>query len=254
MNATEDERRLSAVAPMAALGKASGRILVAHDQALTRVALRAVFEEDARLAVVGEARDTREMLALCTALEPDLVLIDVQLPELGGLAAARALCRTSPQTRVLILGSGEDPELRHAAAAAGAAGQIPMTATGAELRGALWAVLAGEQPAAPHPAAPPTRTTRPTNGLSAREVDVLRLVTRGRTNGDIAVLLDITHSTVKMHVEHILTKLCVRRRTEAAVRAVELGYVTLDPPAWGLLPRAPGPPLRHVSVPAGVRR
>ena len=183
------------------------RVLVACEQPLTRLGLRALLEEDPAFVVVGEAHDGHDALAACARMQLDLVVVDLHLPDVDGLTLTRALRSGDKPTRVLLFGPGNDPELRLRAAAAGAAGYVARTTTGADLR---WAARAAALP----------------NQLSAREVEVLRLLADGCTNSQIAASLVITPNTVKAHVEHILSKLHVKDRTQAAVRAFELGYVS----------------------------
>jgi DNA-binding NarL/FixJ family response regulator len=212
------------------------RVLVADDHALTRAGLRALLAEDPDLELVGEATTGREAVALTQSLRPDLVLMDVRMPDTDGLEATRALKQTDPMTTVLILSMFEDAELLIEAVKAGAAGYVLKTASESGLRSAMWDALAGNFPVDQHLAREvlrrvandiaPAQPVPPAGVLSAREREVLELLTRGFTNREIAERLIITQSTVKVHVEHILAKLGVSDRTQAAVRAIELGYVS----------------------------
>jgi DNA-binding NarL/FixJ family response regulator len=158
---------------------------------------------------------------------------------MDGLEATRAVKQVSPSTHVLILSMVEDAEILLDAVRAGAVGYVLKTADEAELRFAVRQALAGELAVDPpmtremawRPSSPRTAGRRipsastPTNPLSPREHQVLRLLARGKTNREIAAELTITQHTVKVHVEHILAKLQVSHRTQAAVRAMELGYL-----------------------------
>jgi DNA-binding NarL/FixJ family response regulator len=212
-------------------------VLIADDHPLTRAGLRAVLGEDPDLLIVGEVADGRAAVELARTQHADLVLMDVRMPGLGGLEATRLLKQVSPMTSVLILTMFEDPDLLIEAVRAGAAGYVLKTATEAALRTAVWEALAGDLPldprlardtlrrlAAEQPPADPPQVAR--DLLSTREHEVLRLLARGHTNREIAEALIITSHTVKVHVEHILAKLGASDRTQAAVRAIELGYVT----------------------------
>ena len=218
---------------------APARVLIAEDQELMRAGLRMFLSEDPGLTLVGQATDMRALLRLAQALEPDLALIDVESPALEGLDAIRRVKSVSPMTSVLALSTHEDAQLLLDAIKAGAAGWVLKGANETALRSAIWDVLAGDlavddrlarevlrqiaqerSPAQPAPSGP----------LSAREREVVRLLARGHTNREIAELLTITASTVKIHVEHILAKLVVSDRTQAAVRAIELGYVISESP------------------------
>jgi DNA-binding NarL/FixJ family response regulator len=218
------------------------RILIADDDRLTRAGLRLVLGQEADIDVVGEARDGAEAVELARKLQPDLVLMDLRMPRLDGLEATRALKRERLARSVLILSMVEDPDLLLEAVRAGAVGYVLKTADEAELRFAVRQALAGELAVDP----PMTREMTPRRGgdrvgpaislskappanpLSPREQQVLRLLARGQTNREIAAELTITQHTVKVHVEHILAKLQVSHRTQAAVRAMELGYLKVS--------------------------
>ena len=214
------------------------RVLIADDHELTRAGLRAILTMDPRLELVGEADNGLQAVELATALQPDLVLMDMRMPHMDGLSATRALKQTCPMTTVLILSMFEDVDLLLEAVKAGAAGYVLKASTEQEVVSALWEALDGNLPVdqgmarevlrrlaqqqAPAPTAP-SRTR-----LSPREQEVLDRLARGLTNREIAEELIITSNTVKIHVEHILAKLGVSDRTQAAVRAIELGYVKPD--------------------------
>jgi DNA-binding NarL/FixJ family response regulator len=211
------------------------RIVVADDHLLTRAGLRAVLTDDPEFELVGEAVNGGEAVALSRTLRPDLVLMDVRMPDMDGLQATRILKQASPTTTVLILSMFEDAEMLLEAVKAGAAGYVLKNASEADLRAAMSEALAGNFPVDRHlvrdvlqRVARDTQPapTPPTDLLSAREREVLELLARGCTNREIAEQLIITPSTVKVHVEHILAKLGVSDRTQAAVQAIELGYVT----------------------------
>lgn len=222
------------------------RILIADDDRLTRTGLRLVLGQEPDVEVVAEARDGREAVELAQRLRPDLILMDLRMPRMDGLAATLALKRDGVASSVLILSMVEDPTILSEAVHAGAVGYVLKTADEAELRAAVRHALAGggavEPPLTREMAsrlAPPSASssTPLTNPLSPREQQVMTLLARGRTNREIADELTITQHTVKVHVEHILSKLQVSHRTQAAVRAMELGYLkTSDAPA----PRGPG--------------
>lgn len=215
------------------------RILIADDDRLTRTGLRLVLSEEADIEVVGEARDGVEAVDLARRTQPDLVLMDLRMPNMDGLAATRALKDDGLARSVLILSMVEDPDILLEAVRAGAVGYILKTADEAELRFAVRQALAGELAVDPQmtrqmtprhaadrlPPATSMSAAPAANPLSPREQQVLRLLARGRTNREIAAELTITQHTVKVHVEHILSKLEVSHRTQAAVRAMELGYL-----------------------------
>jgi DNA-binding NarL/FixJ family response regulator len=209
--------------------------VLADDHDLTRAGLRAVLGEDPRLQVVGEARNGHEAVALVQQLQPELVLMDLRMPGMDGLQATRALKQSCPLASVLILTMFEDAELLLEAVRAGAAGYLLKSASEEDVRAAIFGALDGNFPVdhrlarevlrnlsrEPVPKQPPPNGVR----LSAREQEVLVELARGQTNREIAETLVITSNTVKIHVEHILAKLGVSDRTQAAVRAIELGYI-----------------------------
>jgi DNA-binding NarL/FixJ family response regulator len=187
------------------------------------------------LAIVGEATTGREALALCRRLQPDLVLMDVRMPELDGLAATRAIKDECPQVSVVIVTMHENPDYLFEALRAGAAGYVLKDATQREVVGAVRQVLRGESLLSAEVATRLLRRlaqeTAPTHGpaivpLTPRELDVLRLLVQGMTNREIAAKLVVSVGTVKVHVERILSKLGVSDRTQAAVRAVTLGLAS----------------------------
>jgi len=216
---------------------ARARVLVVDDHALTRAGVRAMLARDPELELVGEATNGREGLDLVQALRPDLVLMDVRMPDTDGLEATRAVKKSSPLTSVLILSMFEDVELLIEAIKAGAAGYVLKAASTQELRQAMAGALAGEFPidrglarevlrrVAQDTPAPRQEQAEAVLPLSPRELEVVALLARGCTNREIAEALIVTSSTVKIHVEHILAKLGVSDRTQAAVRAIELGLV-----------------------------
>jgi DNA-binding NarL/FixJ family response regulator len=215
------------------------RVLIADDDRLTRAGLRLVLGQETDIEVVGEARNGVEAVDLARRLQPDLVLMDLRMPQMDGLDATRAVKVEGLARSVLILSMVEDPDILLEAVRAGAVGYVLKTADEAELRFAVRQALAGELAVDPpmtremtlrrgaERAAPAiSMSTAPqANPLSPREQQVLRLLARGKTNREIAMELTITQHTVKVHVEHILAKLEVSHRTQAAVRAMELGYL-----------------------------
>ena len=210
------------------------RLVIADDHELVRAGLRAMLTGQRGLELVGEAANGHEALTLCCRLQPDLALIDVRMPKLDGLATCRAIKQECPATSVILITIHEKPEYLLEALKAGVAGYVFKDISQRELISTIGRVLHGESildkelmirvlghlaNEAPHQAEqPPVR-------LSPRECEVLQLLAQGLTNREIANQLVVSVSTVKIHVEHILTKLGVSDRTQAAVRAIELGLL-----------------------------
>ena len=217
-----------------------GRIIIADDHELARLGLRTMLEPEPDLEVIGEAATGREAVALSSQLQPDLVLMDIRMPDLDGLMATRAIKEELPRTSILVVTLSEDPDYLLEALRVGAAGFVLKDASRREVVAAVRQVLSGESPLDPKLAAqlirrlagqtpPKDEPARHGDNLTQRELEVLRLVAEGKTNHDIAQALFVSVGTVKVHVERIIDKLGVSDRTQAAVRAVELGY--LIPPS-----------------------
>ncbi len=220
------------------------RLLIADDHPLVREGMRAMIAGEPDLEVVGEATDGAEAFELCRKLRPDLVLMDVHMPRMDGLEATRAIRRERLGAIVLIVTALEGPDYLLEAVRAGAAGYILKYASRDALLGAVRGVLDGESPLNQElamqllvrladetdprlePRSDPTdkrREQSPLGQFTLRELDVLRLLARGKTNREITQELHLSLSTVKTHLEHIMVKLEVSDRTQAALKAVELG-------------------------------
>jgi DNA-binding NarL/FixJ family response regulator len=214
------------------------RLLIVDDHELARAGLRSMLAGERDLEVVGEAADGHQALAVCRRLRPDLVLMDVRLPDLDGLAATRAIKQELARTSVIIVTMHENPDYLLEAIKAGAAGYVLKGATRRELLATVRRVLGGESVLQPDVATQLLRRLAieaqgpaavPKGQLTPREHEVLRLVARGQTNQEIADALTLSVSTVKTHLEHIIAKLEVSDRTQAAVRAIELGLLSAGP-------------------------
>ncbi len=206
------------------------RVLIADDNAEFRAGLRGLLEAQADLAVVGEAATGGAALALAARTLPDVVLMDLQMPDLDGIAATRRLAATSPHVGVLVVTMFEDDESVFAAMRAGARGYLLKGARKAETLRAIHAVVDGEAIFSPAIArrlmgffAAARPAPAPFPELTDREREVLALIAQGRDNGAIAAALSLSLKTVRNHVSSIYGKLQVADRAQAAVRAREAG-------------------------------
>jgi len=205
-------------------------VLVVDDHAVVREGLRTFLELQDGIAVVGEAADGEEAVRQAEALRPDVVVMDLVMPRLDGVGAMRELRRRLPATRVIVLTSFTEDERLLPAIQAGAAGYLLKNVAPAELARAVRAAHAGEALLDPVIAArlveaiaQPAGGAPVTEKLTAREQEVLALIARGFSNKRIARELGIAEKTVKTHVGHVLSKLGVTDRTQAAVHAVRMG-------------------------------
>ena len=207
------------------------RVLVVDDHAVVREGLRTFLDLQDGIEVVGEAADGEDAVSAASRLDPDVVLMDLVMPRLGGVAAMRLLRDRAPRARVIVLTSFLDDEKLLPALRAGAAGYLLKNAQPEELVRAVRAAHAGEVLLDPVVAARLVETlalerpARPLDRLTPRELDVLRLIGRGLANKRIAGELGVSEKTVKTHVGHLLAKLGVTDRTQAAVLALHEGLV-----------------------------
>ena len=207
------------------------RVLIADDHEVVRQGLRTFLELDPELEVVGEAADGREAVRLAHRLRPDVVLMDLRMPELDGIAATQIIRRELPDAEVVALTSVLEDASVVGAVRAGAIGYLLKDTRSQELRQAIKSAAAGQVQLSPQAAArlmrEVTAPERP-EALSEREVEVLRLLARGLANKEIARELSIAEKTVKTHVSSILGKLGVQSRTQAALYAGRIGLVPVD--------------------------
>jgi DNA-binding NarL/FixJ family response regulator len=211
------------------------RVLVADDQHLVRQGIRALLELVPGVAVVGEAADGEEALELVRRLEPDLVLLDVRMPRLDGVAVLERLASERRRVPALVLTTFDDDEAMFACVRAGARGYLLKDVTLEQLAEAVRVVAGGGEILRPAITARVAKglgegrcafpALDPPDPLTGREQDVLRLLSAGCSNREIAVALRLAEGTVKNHISSILSKLGVRDRTRAVLRAFELRYL-----------------------------
>jgi DNA-binding NarL/FixJ family response regulator len=213
-------------------------IVIADDHAVFREGTRRLLEEEADLAVIGEAATGLEAVAKVKELQPDLVVMDIVMPGLTGIEATREIKRSHPGTAVLILSAYDDERYVLGLLEAGAAGYLLKSAGGQELVQAIRAISSGDAVLGPtvmskllsraygssgHAAAEPGEER-----LTEREMDVLRLAGAGRGNKEIAQELALSLPTVKAHLVNIFNKMAVGSRTEAVLHAVRRGWIQVD--------------------------
>jgi DNA-binding NarL/FixJ family response regulator len=211
-------------------------VLIADDQALVRAGFRKLLEAEPSLGVVAEASDGVEAVELARRHQPDIVLMDIRMPRLDGLEATRRLLKGPTRTRVVMLTTFDLDEYVFDALTAGASGFLLKDAPPEQLIAAIQVVAGGDALLAPSITRrlieefvrrPPARAGPPRQltGLTARELDVLRLLARGLSNAEIAADLVLGEATIKTHVGNLLTKLGLRDRVQAVVLAYESGLI-----------------------------
>ena len=203
------------------------RILLVDDHFMVRLGLRSLLEKQPGLRIVAEADSGVEALEQCARHQPDVVLMDVRMPEMNGVSATAAITERHPAIKVIMLTTYEGDEDIYQALSAGAKAYFLKTVAGAELVKGIRAVHAGEHCLPPDVASKLARhfTTEP---LSAREREILELIASGRSNKEIAEQLHLAENTVKNHVKAILEKLGVQDRTQAVSIAIQRGILHLQ--------------------------
>ncbi|MGD2178512.1 MAG: response regulator transcription factor [Anaerolineae bacterium] len=213
------------------------RIVLADDHAVVRQGIRRFLEEDEAIDVVAEASDGAEAVRLIEQHRPDVAVLDIRMPEVTGVEAARRIKGRFPKVRVLILTAYDDDPYVFALLEAGADGYVLKTASGDELVDAVRTVYRGESALSPSIASKVVRQAtrgRPAGAadqvepLTPREIDVLRLVARGMTNREVGRQLGISHRTVQGHLASVYGKLAVSSRTEAVTEALKRGWIVID--------------------------
>ena len=211
------------------------RVLIADDHAIVRKGIRALLTTEPDIEVVGEAGDGLEAVAQAEALRPDVVLMDLVMPNLDGIEATRRIAMLQPQVRILVLTSFAADDKVFPAIKAGALGYLLKDSGPDDLVRAIHRVRRGEPSMEPAVAskllyelAHPARQELTRDPLTERELEVLRLVAQGCSNRDIAAQLVITELTVRTHVSNILGKLHLASRTQAALYALREGLASLD--------------------------
>ncbi len=211
------------------------RVLLADDQALVRAGFRMILEAQPDMEVVGEAGDGEQAVSLARQTRPDIVLMDIRMPRLDGIAATGAIVAELPSIRVLVLTTFDLDEYVYAALEAGASGFLLKDVGRDDLVAAVRVVAAGDALLAPavtrrllvdfvrrRPTSPPREATEL---LTARELETLQLLGRGLSNAEIAARMVVSEHTVKTHVGNVLMKLALRDRIHAVIYAYERGII-----------------------------
>ena len=211
-------------------------VLIADDHPLVREALHQALDGERDMEVVAEAGDGAEAVKLASELKPDVAVMDIVMPKLNGIEATRKIKEIAPQIAILILTAYDDDEYVLGLLDAGAAGYLLKSARGCDLAGAIRAVKSGESVLHPKIIAKllkramtaPVKEGKASDLLSERELEVLRLVALGMSNKEIAEKLFLSQRTVKAHLTNIFNKLNVASRSEAIVKGLQWGLVTLE--------------------------
>jgi len=214
------------------------RIIIADDHAVLREGMRNLLEQEKDFEVVGEAGDGEEAVKLGTKLKPDVAIMDIVMPKLSGIEATRLIKQTSPSTAVLILTAYSDIRYILGLLEAGACGYLLKSAHSSEIVGAIRAVRSGESVLDPVVtrkllqrvvgSAKEAGKGSTSGQLTPRETEILRLASRGMSNKDIADVLFLSLRTVKAHLTNIFNKMGCGCRTDAIIKGLREGYITLD--------------------------
>lgn len=212
------------------------RVLIVDDHMVVRTGIQILVRTEPAIHIIGEARNGREAIYLTQILQPDIILMDLVMPEENGIEAIAQIKRDFPCIKILVLTTFEDEVLINAALEAGADGYQLKDANGEALLHAIRATQIGDMPLHPRvarylfklKAARDNISINRMNDLTEREREVLQLIAQGLGNKEVAQILNLTKGTVKIHVSNILNKLNVSSRTEASILAVQAGLVPLE--------------------------
>jgi two-component system, NarL family, response regulator len=202
------------------------RVLIADDHAIVRQGLATIIDRDPEMTVVAQAEDGQKAIALFREYQPNVTLMDLRMPQMGGVEAIMAICAEFKQARIMVLTTYDGDEDIYRGLQSGAAGYLLKDAKPNELLNAIRTIHSGQKYVPPEVGAKLVqRMSNPV--LSERELDVLRLMAQGMSNQEIGTALSVGESTVKSHVNRILSKLGVSDRTQAVIVSVKRGIVSL---------------------------
>ncbi len=207
------------------------RVMVVDEHGMVRKGIITYLKSSPDIQIVGEARDGREAVELCESLEPDVILMDLQMPEMDGITATRLIRAQHPRIQIIALTSFPDRDKVHDALRAGAISYLLKNISGEDLAEAIRDACAGRATLAQEAVqaliqSPPAAAETPGGALTVREREVLALLVKGLNNTEIAERLSISHATAKAHVSNILSKLGVSNRAEAVALAIQRKLVT----------------------------
>jgi DNA-binding NarL/FixJ family response regulator len=214
------------------------RILLADDHVLVRQGTAELLQRESTLEVIGEANDGEEAIVLAHRLHPDVIIMDIRMPNLSGVEATRRIRSELPDVQVLVLTAYDDDQYIFSLLQAGASGYLLKSAPIGDLFSAIHQVRAGESPLAPSIARKVVAKfsgkskqleSENLDQLTARESEILQYLARGSSNRDIAEALFISERTVQAHLTNIFAKMQVASRLEAVLKAIRLGWLALDP-------------------------
>ncbi len=207
------------------------QVLLVDDHNVVRSGLATFLKAYEDLKLVGEAKNGVEAIHFCQQVKPDVILMDLKMPDMDGVAATQAILALYPEIKIIAMTSFDEPDLVHDVLAAGAIGYLLKNITADELAKAIRDAASGKSTLAPEAARVLIQATRPTQppacDLTEREMDVFRLVVQGKSNQQIADAMVITIATVKAHISNILAKLQVSSRAEAIAYAIKNKIVSL---------------------------
>jgi two-component system, NarL family, response regulator len=202
------------------------RVLIADDGAIVRQGLATIIDRDPEMTAIAQAEDGQQAIALFREYQPDVTLMDLRMPQMGGVEAIMAICAEFKQARIMVLTTYDGDEDIYRGLQAGAQGYLLKDAKPPELLNAIRMIHSGQKYVPPEVGAKLVqRMSNPE--LSERELDVLRLMAQGMSNQGIGTALNVGESTVKSHVNRILSKLGVSDRTQAVIVAIKRGIVYL---------------------------
>jgi two-component system, NarL family, response regulator len=202
------------------------RVLIADDHSIVRQGLATIIDRDPEMTVVAQAEDGQQAIALFREHHPNVTLMDLRMPQMGGVESITAICAEFKQARIMVLTTYDGDEDIYRGLQAGAQGYLLKDAKPNELLNAIRTIHSGQKYVPPEVGAKLVqRMSNPV--LSERELDVLRLMAQGMSNQDIGAALNVGESTVKSHVNRILSKLGVNDRTQAVIVAIKRGIVSL---------------------------